>query len=74
MTTSMPEITVVELRSNLRKHLDRVHFGGQPLVVTRHQDLEIVLVRRDTYERQQRDYVRLLQEVADLRHQLDARR
>ena len=51
----MQEITVVELRNHLRAVLDGVYFRARPLVVQRYEALQVVLVRRDRYERLERE-------------------
>ncbi len=68
----MHEITIVELRNNLRKHLEGVYFRGQPLAVHRYGEQQVVLVRRDQFERLERDYQAVLRELAALQQRLDA--
>lgn len=68
----MQEITIVDLRNNLRKYLERVYFRGEILAVHRYGEQQVVLVRRDQYERLYQDYQALLRDLTALQQRLDA--
>jgi len=43
-------VSVTELRRHLRRYLEQVYFGRQPLVVRRHHEEVVIMLRLDEYQ------------------------